>query len=218
MVEILGLDAEACGGLHCKSTGFVGAIRIRKTKRIQDGIVRIEYSSGMAAIEDMQRDKGTVESLTEQLNSSADKLIETAEKLQADLRETLKKVELLAHKHDQDVAHNLLENAESIGDIRLVVHQTEEDENGETISKALTEKPKVLAVIGIAEKKAKVLVSRSKDVDVDCRVLLKEIMNLLGGGGGGKPEYAQGGGGDVEKLPETLKRVPGIVRTVMGKK
>jgi len=218
VVEILGLDAEACGGLHCKSTGFVGAIRIRKTKRIQDGIVRIEYSSGMAAIEDMQRDKGTVESLTEQLNSSADKLIETAEKLQAELRETLKKVELLAHKHDQDVARHLLENALSIGDVRLVIHQTEEDENGETISKTLTEKPKVLAVIGIAQKKAKVLVSRSKDVDVDCRVLLKEIMNLLGGGGGGKPEYAQGGGGDVEKLPETLKRVPGIVQTVISKK
>jgi len=47
---------------------------------------------------------------------------------------------------------------------------------------------------------------------------LKEIMNLLGGGGGGKPEYAQGGGGDVEKLPETLKKVPDIVLTVAGKK
>jgi len=212
------LDAEACGGLHCKTTGFVGAIRIRKTKRIQDGIVRIEYSSGMAAIEDMQRDKGTVESLTERLNSSADKLIETAEKLQSDLREQLKKVDVLAYKHDQDVARSLLAKATSVGEIRLVVHQTQEGENAETISKTLTDDPKVVAIIGVAEKKAKVLVSRSKDLDVDCRVLLKEIMNLLGGGGGGKPEFAQGGGGDAGKLPETLKKVPDIVLTVVSKK
>jgi alanyl-tRNA synthetase len=218
VVEILGLDAEACGGLHCKTTGFVGAIRIRKTKRIQDGIVRIEYSSGMAAIEDMQRDKGTVESLTEKLNSSADKLVETAEKLQSDLREQVKKVGILAHKHDLDVARNLLAKAKDLGEIRLVVHQTQEDENAETISKTLTENPNVLAIIGIAEKKAKILVSRSKDLDIDCRVLLKEIMNELGGGGGGKPEYAQGGGGDVEKLPETLMKVPDIVRKVLNKK
>ncbi len=217
VVEILGLDAEACGGLHCKTTGFVGAIRIRKTKRIQDGIVRIEYSSGMAAIEDMQRDKGTVESLTERLNSAADKLVHTAEKLQSDLRETLKKVEVLAHKHDQDVAHSLLEKALIVGELRLVIYQTQDDENGETISKALTENPNVLAVIGIAEKKAKVLVSRSKDVDIDSRILLKEIMTELGGGGGGKPEYAQGGGGEVEKLPETLKKVPDIVKRVSQK-
>jgi alanyl-tRNA synthetase len=218
VVEILGLDAEACGGLHCKTTGFVGAIRIRKTKRIQDGIVRIEYSSGMAAIEDMQRDKGTVESLTEKLNSSADKLVETAEKLQSDLRDQVKKVGILAHKHDLDVARNLLANAKDIGDVHLVVHQAQEDENAETISKALTENSKVVAIIGIAEKKAKVLVSRSKDLDVDCRVLLKEIMSELGGGGGGKPEYAQGGGGDVEKLPETLMKVPDIVRNALHKK
>jgi alanyl-tRNA synthetase len=218
VVEILGLDAEACGGLHCKTTGFVGAIRIRKTKRIQDGIVRIEYSSGMAAIEDMQRDKGTVESLTERLNSAADKLVDTAEKLQSDLRETLKKVEVLAHKHDQDVAHSLLDKAPTIGEFRLIIYQTQDDENGETISKALTENPKVLVVIGIAEKKAKVLVSRSKDIDIDSRILLKEIMSELGGGGGGKPEYAQGGGGDVEKLPETLKMVPDILLTVINKK
>ncbi len=218
VVEILGLDAEACGGLHCKTTGFVGAIRIRKTKRIQDGIVRIEYSSGMAAVEDMQRDKGMVESLTEKLNSAADKLVETAEKLQSDLREQMKKVDMLSHKHDEDIARSLLAKATSVGDIRLVVHQTQEWENGETISKALTENPKVLAIIGIAEKKAKVLVSRSKDVDVDCRVLLKEIMSELGGGGGGKPEFAQGGGGDVEKLPETLKKVPDIVQRLVAEK
>jgi len=50
IVEIPGVDVEACGGLHCRSTGEVGFITIMRTKRIQDGIVRIEFCSGEAAV------------------------------------------------------------------------------------------------------------------------------------------------------------------------
>ncbi len=50
IVSIGDLDHEACGGTHCTSTGAVGSIVITGTKRIQDGIVRLEYCSGPAAI------------------------------------------------------------------------------------------------------------------------------------------------------------------------
>ena len=42
---------EACGGTHVRSTGEIGLIKITKTKRIQDGVVRIEFVSGDAAAE-----------------------------------------------------------------------------------------------------------------------------------------------------------------------
>jgi len=41
VVEIEGVDTEACCGTHCNSTGEVGIIRILKTSRISDGIVRL---------------------------------------------------------------------------------------------------------------------------------------------------------------------------------
>jgi alanyl-tRNA synthetase len=50
IVEIPGIDAEACGGLHCNSTGEVGFITIIKTKRIQDGVIRLEFCSGDVAL------------------------------------------------------------------------------------------------------------------------------------------------------------------------
>ncbi|HUL39614.1 MAG TPA: DHHA1 domain-containing protein, partial [Methanomassiliicoccales archaeon] len=216
VVEILGLDAEACGGLHAKTTSFVGPIRIRRTKRIQDGIVRVEYSSGMAAIEDMQRDKTMVEVLSEELNTPQEKVVEAAERLQAELRESAKKVDALAIQHNEDVAISLLEKATPVGGARLVVHQARPGEDAETISKALTSNPGTLVVIGVADKNAKVLVSRSLDLKVDCRALLKEIMMHLGGGGGGKPEYAQGGGGDASKLPQALALAPELARKALG--
>ncbi len=48
IVEIPGLDVEACGGTHLDITGDVGEIRIIKTSKIQDGIVRIEFTAGRA--------------------------------------------------------------------------------------------------------------------------------------------------------------------------
>ena len=216
VVDIQGLDAEACGGLHADSTAFVGPIRIRRTKRIQDGIVRIEYSSGMAAVEDMQRDKTTVEALSEKLNTPQDKVLEAAERLQLELRETEKRVSALVTEHNQDVARSLLDEACQVGDARLVVYQAKPGEDAETISKSLTENQGTLVVIGVADRNAKVLVSRSADLKVDCRALLKEIMKLLGGGGGGKPEYAQGGGGDASKLPLALERAPDLARNALG--
>jgi alanyl-tRNA synthetase len=215
VVEIMGLDAEACGGLHCKSTGFVGAIRIRRTKRIQDGIVRVEYSSGMAAVEDMQRDKDVMEDLTEKLNASPDKVLEATDKLQAEVRELMKKVGSLQALHNEEVARALLEKAKCVGEVRIVVHQAQPGEDAETISKTITESPNTLVIIGVAEENAKMLVSRSLDVDVDCRSLLKEIMKLLGGGGGGKKEYAQGGGGDVSKLPEALDKASEMAKRAL---
>ncbi|MCU0861269.1 MAG: alanine--tRNA ligase-related protein, partial [Methanomassiliicoccales archaeon] len=216
VVEVLGLDAEACGGLHAKTTSFVGPIRIRRTKRIQDGIVRIEYSSGMAAVEDMQRDKNLVEGLSERLNSPPEKVMESAERLQAELKEAGKRVEQLKAQHNEDVAHALLEDALQMDGCRLVVHQAREGEDAESISKSLTSHQGTLVVIGVADKNAKVLVSRSPDLKIDCRALLKEIMKLVGGGGGGKPEYAQGGGGDASKLPQALGLAPELAKKALG--
>ena len=55
IVEIPGVDVEACGGTHLDNTSEAGEIRIIKTSKISDSIVRIEYVSGKAA---MQADKG----------------------------------------------------------------------------------------------------------------------------------------------------------------
>ena len=83
-------------------------------------------------------------------------------------------------------------SAVMIGDTRIVVHIAEGEEDPEQLSKMLSEMSNVIAVIGVKEKSAKVFVSKSADVDVDCRTALKEIMKLVGGGGGGKKRVRHG--------------------------
>ncbi|MBN1502953.1 alanine--tRNA ligase [Candidatus Woesearchaeota archaeon] len=49
IVNIVGFDVEACGGTHLHLTGEAKLIKILKTTKIQDGIVRIEFAAGDAA-------------------------------------------------------------------------------------------------------------------------------------------------------------------------
>ena len=47
---------QACAGTHVLRTGVVGPIKINKTERVQDGVERIDFSAGLAAIGSMQHD------------------------------------------------------------------------------------------------------------------------------------------------------------------
>ena len=49
VVEIPGFDVEACGGTHLNLTGEAGTIRILRSTKVQDGIIRIEFTAGKAA-------------------------------------------------------------------------------------------------------------------------------------------------------------------------
>jgi len=53
VVEIPGHDVEACTGTHGNQTSGVGVIKIIRSERIQDGVNRIEFTSGDAAKEYM---------------------------------------------------------------------------------------------------------------------------------------------------------------------
>jgi alanyl-tRNA synthetase len=50
VVNIKDWDVEACGGIHLNQTGDAGTIRITGSKRIQDGVVRLEFAAGNAAL------------------------------------------------------------------------------------------------------------------------------------------------------------------------
>ena len=81
IVEIEGLDVEACGGMHCRNTKEVGMILITRTKRIQDGVDRIEFCAGDVALEKLKEKEKILEEVCEQLGVSEEEVVGTAKKL-----------------------------------------------------------------------------------------------------------------------------------------
>lgn len=217
VVNTTNVDVEACGGLHCDRTSRVGPIRILRTKRIQDGVVRIEYSAGLAAVAGMQADKACVDLLADRMMVTRETVVPAAEKLLGELKEDRKRLEAMSARLNQIVADALLSEAEKVGDVSVVAHLAAEGEDAQALSMALTSRPGVVAVIGTADQSPRLFVSRSPELKVDCRPVLKEIMKLVGGGGGGKPDLAQGGGGDPGKMAEALSKAPAIVRAALSK-
>ena len=78
VVTVKGLDVECCGGTHVQSTNEVGPIKILRTERIQDGLERIEFAAGLAAIRQMQKKDELLKQAAEALSVQPEEVPKTA--------------------------------------------------------------------------------------------------------------------------------------------
>lgn len=78
VVNIEGVDTEACCGTHCDSTAEVGWIKLQKSQRISDGIVRLYYVAYERAIEKMNEEQEIMNSLCETWGVDQSQILPTA--------------------------------------------------------------------------------------------------------------------------------------------
>ncbi len=81
VVNIPDVDVEACGGTHLNRTSEAGKIKILKTSKLQDGIVRIEFTAGKAAEQSEEEDAKILDEIAKQLNVQKNQVPKTAANL-----------------------------------------------------------------------------------------------------------------------------------------
>ncbi len=98
IVSIGDLDHAACGGTHCNSTGEVGFITILRTKRVQDGVVRIEYVSGNIAVKRLEEKERLLKETAKVLGVAEEKVPNAVRKLFEEWKEKRKLLKKMKKK------------------------------------------------------------------------------------------------------------------------
>ncbi|WP_407354686.1 alanine--tRNA ligase [Methanolobus sp. WCC5] len=203
-------DIEACGGTHCVSTGLVGPIKMLKTERIQDGVERIEYAAGLAAVRATQEMESYLNQSADALRVRPEHLPSTIERFFNEWKEFKKEnqrlKEDLAHVHVIQMANE----AVSIGNLRLVATVIEHADIDELVKIAgeLTTSSDMVALLASDTAGVKIVGAAGEDAlkaGVHAGQLVRKMSEVVGGGGGGKPAMARGGGIDSAKIAEALE-------------
>lgn len=206
VVDIAGWDTEACGGIHCTRTSEVGSIRLLRARRIQDGVLRLEFVAGVRAVEYTAKQSLMIREMSRKLNVKPEELPISVEKSLDELGSLRKEVRRLKESRAAAMVEELMKSAEKVGDVRVLAYLSKGSMvDLMTISKQIPSHKKVVAILGSTDGNANLIVVRSDDVDVDCSKIAKIASREIGGKGGGKPDFAQGGGPRAERISSMLE-------------
>ena len=208
IVSIEDKDIEACGGTHVKKTGDIELIKITKTKRIQDGVVRLEFVSGPNAF-DYVKEQEEESKKKEQQAIAKQQLEKQREENKDKARE---KIPVFIEKI---LAGESLESEEinSKGKICFTSSGNYDDYFHQNFGKKLVAKDDTAAFCGIFEAgpTIRVMIFAGQKSGVNAGEIAKEIASILGGSGGGDAKFAQGGGKDTSKKDEAIQKAKSMI-------
>ena len=201
VVKVAG-DIEACAGTHCHSTGEVGVIKIIRVEHIQDGIERIEFSAGLAAVYYMQHVEQIASTAADTLSVQLENLPPTVTRFFTEWKDQKKEIERMSAKMVDLEQQSIVE--EDIMGVPVVIRRIDLPARElSTLATAIAEKGGV-ALLGGASETARVVLA-SGSLKVNAGEIIGQVCELLGGKGGGKPSLAQGGGPAINQLDLALK-------------
>ena len=218
MVEIGGeFSRELCGGTHVGTSSEIGSLTLLTEQSVGSGNRRVEALVGMNSFEHLAAERTLVNQLTSMMKvQSSSELPEKINQTLAKLKSAEKELEKLRREKLQAEAGKLLENAQTIGGVRVLTHHAGElDANG-VRSLALDLRSRfgseaaVVAVTGVTNGRPVILVATNegaREAGIKAGALVRLAAGVLGGGGGGKDDVAQGGGQDASKVSEALDAI-----------
>ena len=218
VVEIGGeFSRELCGGTHVGSSAEVGSLTLLTEGSVGSGNRRVEALVGLDSFNHLAAERTLVNQLTGlmKVQSSAD-LPEKINQTLAKLKAAEKELAQLRREKLQAEAGKLLENAQTIGSVRVLAHDAGElDANGVrelalNLRSRFGSEAAVVAVVGVANGHPVILVATNegaREAGVKAGALVRVAAGVLGGGGGGKDDVAQGGGQDASKIGAALDAV-----------
>ncbi|HEX8456449.1 MAG TPA: alanine--tRNA ligase [Pyrinomonadaceae bacterium] len=207
---------ELCGGTHVRSTGDIGLFKIVSDESIASGTRRIRAVTGWDALTRFRETEALVDQVASNLRSTRGDLPATVERLQEELKRARRANDELKQKLASGASSGASaggngNDVREVAGVRVLAREASElDAAGlRQLSDTLLARVKSgVVVLGRqSEGKASLIVRTSKDLHgrVPAGQVIRELAPIIGGRGGGKPDMAEGGGAQTEKLAEALE-------------
>jgi alanyl-tRNA synthetase len=217
---------EFCGGTHVDRLGVIGGFKIIKEESISAGVRRITALTGEKLNEFLEKRSEIVESLCETLNVSADDLINKVKKLVEENKKLAKQLKSASKQTGVDImteAKQLLDGCEKIGQSSVIIGRlsaVSAEQAREAIDMLKKKAKSATVVLGFTEdENATLLAGVTDDLikkGIKAGDIVKEIAPLIGGGGGGRPQMAQAGGKNPEKIDDALAKAAELIKEKLG--
>ena len=207
VVNIPDTDVQACAGTHVLHTGDIGLIKINKTERIQDGVERLDFSAGIAAVESMQGNDKNLRDSSNIFKVTSEQLPKTCDRFFSEWKLQKNEIDKLKSEIANLKISSLADNLDEINGLMILKQVIHGDiKELQKIATDFTDTGKADIVL-LGNDDGKIVAAASAlaiENGIKINEIIKESSEVLGGGGGGRPTLAQGAGPRADKIEEAL--------------
>ena len=215
---------EFCGGCHVNRTGDIGIFKVVSDRSLAAGVRRMEAVTGRGALALFQKLDDTAHTLAASANISLDDLPAYVRSLQEKQKQLEKELKALKVRVATGGASSTKssDDSQDVSGIKLIARRVDDLSGGDLRNFADELRSKIksgVVVLGSAtDGKVTLLTAVTKDLldRVQANTLIGKLAPIVGGKGGGKPDLAQAGGKDPDKLNEALSHAPAALQEILS--
>jgi alanyl-tRNA synthetase len=222
VVSVPGFSMELCGGTHCRATGDIGPFVVVQEGGVAAGVRRIEALTGPGALRHVQGQHAALAAVLSRLNVGAAQAADAVDRLQAEVKRLGREVSQVKMKAAAGGAAAASAEVVQIGDARVLTRRVDDldasalRELADSLKNSLGHGVVVLGAA--ADDKVQFVISVTPDLAgrVHAGKLVKQLAPIVGGGGGGRPDFAQAGGRQPDKLDDLLAASREAIGQMLG--
>ncbi|HIY03292.1 MAG TPA: alanine--tRNA ligase [Candidatus Blautia faecipullorum] len=220
VVSMGDFSRELCGGTHVKNTGSIMLFKIVSEQGIAAGVRRIEALTGSAVLEYYKKEEQILKEAAKALKAQPSELQEKISHLQAEIKTLQSENDSLKNKLAQGALGDVMDQVKEIKGVKLLAAKVEGVEPGalrdlgDQLKDKLGEGVVVLAAVNGGKVNLLAMATdAAQKAGAHAGNLIKGVAAIVGGGGGGRPNMAQAGGKNPEKVQEAVDAAAGILES-----
>ncbi len=215
LVRVLSIgeySKELCGGTHVDNTSEIGIFKIISESSTAAGVRRIEAISSIGVYNYIRNVEDTFDNLVNMVKANKNNIVDRINSILIDNEEKDRELNQLRSKMASSLTDDLLESKETLNGIDFIAEKIDNmdmsslRELGDDLKSRIDSGLIVLA--GIKDDKLYFVVTATKDLvskGIHSGNIIREVARVTGGSGGGRPDMAQAGGKDINKVEESFQ-------------